>query len=248
MRYDKDRLIAADFHPAVLLGFFALVLVAVGCAKRAQMLVEGAPAYQPSPPAPQLKMPVTHSPKLPEVQEAVTRVFKDAAVIDSNYMPSFLTGDFNGDSSEDIAVVLKTAPGKLPQMNEEYPAWLLRDPFVSNEPAKSSLHVEEHDVLLAIIHGYGANDWRDNRATQTYLLKNAVGSSMELRTAKDFLNAHSGRRLPRPKGDLIGEVVRGTPGYLYYASATYAWYDPKTFKGGPDGANRMVHASRAMIR
>jgi hypothetical protein len=248
MRYDKDRLIATHLHPALLLCFFALALIAVGCAKHEQMLVERTPAYQPSPPAPQLKMPVTHSPKLPEVQEAVTRVFRDAAVIDSNYMPSFLTGDFNGDSSEDIAVVLKTAPGKLPQMNEEYPAWLLRDPFVSNEPVRSSLHVEEHDVMLAIIHGYGSNDWRDDQATQTYLLKNAVGSGMELRTAKDFLNAHSGRRLPRPQGDLIGEVVRGTPGFLYYASATYAWYDPKTFKGRREGEQRMVHSSRPMSR
>jgi hypothetical protein len=28
---------------------------------------------------------------------------------------------------------------------------------------------------------------------------------------------------------LIGETVGGTAGFLYYAQATYSWYDPKSF-------------------
>jgi hypothetical protein len=172
------------------------------------------------------------APKLTEVQDAVRRVFKDAAIVDANYKPSFVAGDFNGDASEDLAVVLKPAPGKLAQLNEDYPAWLLREPLTGNRPPQ--LRVEEQDVLLGVIHGYGDNDWRDPQATQTYLLKNAVGSAMEVRTGKDFATANSGRKTPRPKGDLIAEILHGASGYLYYAYATYSWYDPKTFKGEPD--------------
>ena len=79
------------------------------------------------------------------------------------------------------------------------------------------LRVEENDVLLAVIHGYGANDWRDPQATQTYLLKNAVGSRMEVHTGKEFIAANSKKKLPRVHGDLIGEVLRGSAGYLYFA-------------------------------
>ena len=203
-----------------------LILVS-GCSKSNTALVEAPPTYQPAPIAPQIKMPNLVAPKLPEVQDAVHRVFKDAAVIDSSTNPDFFTGDFNGDASEDIAVVLKPAPNKIADMNEPYPAWLLRDPFST---ARTSVIVEKGDVLLAIIHGYGDNDWRDSQATQTFLLKNAVGSNITVKTAQEFLKANGGKRLPRPKGDLIAQTLRGNTGYLYYASANYSWYDPKTFK------------------
>ncbi|MEP6913537.1 MAG: hypothetical protein ABI923_12330, partial [bacterium] len=45
-------------------------------------------------------------PQLKEVQEAVKRVFKDTVVVDDNHKPSFIMADFNGDRSQDIAVVL----------------------------------------------------------------------------------------------------------------------------------------------
>ena len=169
-------------------------------------------------------------------------MFKDAAVIDSNFNPSFLTGDFNGDSSQDLAVILKPAPNKLAEMNEQYPSWLLRDPILNGNAQRPALNVEDRDVLLAIIHGYGENDWRDSQATQTYLLKNVVGFNLKVRSIKEFQSAHNGRRLPRPQGDLIQETLRGADGYLYYASASYSWYDPKTFKAKEDVG--MVHGGR----
>jgi len=211
-----------------------------GCSKPNNALVEAPPTYQPAPVAPQIKIPNLVAPKLPEVQEAVHRVFKDTAVIDSSANPSFFTGDFNGDASEDIAVILKPVPNKIADMNEPYPAWLLRDPFSTE---RASLNVEEGDVLLAIIHGYGDNDWRDSQATQTFLLKNVVGSNISVKTAQEFMNANSGKRLPRPKGDLIAQTLRGNNGYLYYASANYSWYDPKTFKESKMNA-RMIHGGR----
>jgi hypothetical protein len=217
-------------------------LVTCSCSKSNNAILETAPAYQPSPTAPQLQMQTVGQAKLSEAQEAVRRVFKDSAVIDSALNPSFFTGDFNGDASQDLAVVVKPAQGKLAEMNEEYPAWLLRDPFFAERSEKTTMSVEERDVLLAIIHGYGENDWRDSQATQTFLLKNSVGNNITVQSTKDFLNAHSGRKLPRPEGDLISETVRGTSGYLYYASSNYAWYDPKTFK--PKSTVSMVHGAR----
>ena len=61
--------------------------------------------------------------------------------------------------------------------------------------------------MLAIIHGFGENDWRDPQATQTFLLKNVSGSNMAVLTGKDFQAKHSGRKLPRPAGDLIEETL-----------------------------------------
>ena len=211
-------------------------LFITGCSKRTAALVESAPAYQPPPTAPQINLPKVVGAKLPEVQDAVKRVFKDGAVIDENTRPSFFTGDFNGDASQDIAVVLKVVPGKLSQMNEEYPTWLLRDPFAKE---RTQLNVEERDVLLAIIHGFGDNDWRDSQATQTYLLKNAVGNNIAIQTSEEFIKSRTSRRVPRVQGDLIAENLRGTSGYLYYTSGNYLWYDPKTYK--PTTTAQMIH-------
>jgi len=226
----------------LLLIVLSLSYFNIGCSSKTTRQVEAPPAYQPSPASPQMKMPNVVAAKLPEVQDAVRRVFKDAAVIDSTFDPSFITGDFNGDSSQDLAVILKPAPDKLAEMNEQYPAWLLRDPLLSGNRQRPVLNVGERDVLLAIIHGYGENDWRDSQATQTYLLKNVVGSNLSVKSAKEFQSAHNGRRLPRAQGDLIQETLRGSDGYLYYASSSYSWYDPKTFKPKPDVG--MVHGGR----
>ena len=57
---------------------------------------------------------------------------------------------------------------------------------------------------------------------------------MAARAGKEFVTANHGKKLPRLRGDLIGEVIDGKAGYLYYADATYAWYDPKTFTGEPE--------------
>ena len=142
-------------------------------------------------------------------------------------------------------MILKPAPGKIAQMNEEIPAWILKDPFVTNQPA-TPLHIGENEPLLAVVHGYGPNGWRDPKATQTFLLKNAVGSSPKAEEKNQFITANRGKKLPRLRGDLIGEVLRGRSGYLYYADATYSWYDPKTFV--PEPERRLVHGGGAPIK
>ncbi len=215
-------------------------LVAACNSTSKRVVAEQPPAYQPTPEATPVRIAVAQAAKLSEVQEAVKRVFKDAAVVHTNYNPSFLAGDFNGDASQDIAVILK--PNNLEKLNEEYPPWLVREPRSRNAP-RAPLKIEKDEVLLAVIHGYGTNDWRDPEATQTFVLKNVVGNDLRVHTGKEFVSANSGRKLPKPQGDLIGETLNGTQGYLYYAVSTYSWYDPKTFDGEPP-APGMFHKPR----
>jgi hypothetical protein len=224
--------------PRYLPSLLLTIAVFAGCTNTKQAAVEqGPPTYQPTPQSTPLATTIAAAPKLPEVEEAVKRVFKGAAVIHPDHKSSFLTGDFNGDHSQDLAVVVK--PIKLDEINQEYPTWLLRDPRVPYDPRKP-LRVEKDEPLLAVIHGYGANDWRDPQATQTFLLKNVVGSDMRVQDGKEFAKNSSGRKLPRPQGDLIGENLKGTDGYLYFGVATYSWYDPKTFIAEPQTAG-MFH-------
>jgi len=198
------------------------------CAPAKQVAVEQVPNYQPTPEAAPVRVGVVLAPKLVEVQDAVKRVFKDAAVVDSSYKPNFLAGDFNGDSSQDLAVVLK--PANLDEMNQELQPWLIRDPR-NGKSARKELQLQKDEPFLAVIHGYGSNDWRDQQATQTYVLKNVVGNDLKVQSGNEFISEHSGRKIPHPQGDLIGETLQGTAGYIYFATSSYAWYDPKTFTG-----------------
>jgi hypothetical protein len=220
----------------------ALMVCACSSQSKRQVAEMAPPVYQPSPESTPVRLAAPATAKTSEVQEAVRRIFKDAAVVDTNYNPSFLAGDFNGDGSQDLAVILK--PVKLDEMNQELPPWLVREPRAKRDP-RLLLKIQKDETLLAVIHGYGANDWRDPAATQTFVLKNVVGNDLKVHSLKDFVTANSGRKLPRPQGDLIGETVQGNEGYLYYAAATYSWYDPKTFTGAetPPG---VFHKPRTM--
>lgn len=251
MRASTSKLpIVAEASSHCFKNGLALLIVscffAFGCSTGSKPKVEAppAPVAKVEDSAPQVaKLP---PPELHQVQEAVKRVFKEAAIIDSSQRPAFVAGDFNGDLSEDIAVVLKPAPEKISELNEEYPGWMLRDPFGTPEPRSPRLRVAATDVLLAVIHGFGSQGWRDPQATQTYLLKNAAGSAMETHAGKEFVTANQGKKLPAVRGDLIGEMLDGKSGYLYYSGATYSWYDPKTFTGEPDPRRSHGSADRKM--
>lgn len=232
--------------------YFALLLILLtsvlvpGCSNSKPAEAEHGPvSYQPTPVSTPAQTVPAAEPQLADVEAAVKRVFKDSVVVDHDYKTSFLVGDFNGDTSQDLAVVLKPVPEKIAEMNEQ-PTWLLRDPRAQYNP-RVPLHVEKDDVLLAVIHGYGANDWRDPQATQTFLLKNVVGAGMYVQGGKEFVEKNNGRRIPRPHGDVIGETLKGDQGYLYYTAANYSWYDPKTF-GGEDEPAGAFHGRGAMRR
>ena len=227
-----------------ILAFVSLIFVLGTACSSKPVEVEQPPTPQAAAAAPTpLKVDVARAAKPAEVQDAIKRVFKDAALLHPDHDPSFLVGDFNGDASQDLAVILKPAPDKVSEMNQELPPWLLRDPK-SNGGAGQQLRIQKDETLLAVIHGYGANDWRDPAATQTFVLKNVVGNDLKVQTMKEFVSANAGRKIPRPQGDLIGETLNGTRGYLYYAVSTYSWYDPNTFRPQPEAGP--FHKSRTM--
>ena len=242
----RPRNVGATISP-VLGVSVSLVMTAFlfGCSTTKKSLVEGAPAVPPT--AANEPKPSSNNlppPDLNAVKEAVKRVFKNSAVVDTTRDRSFVAGDFNGDLSQDIAVIVKPEAQRLADMNEEYPAWILRDPFGSLEARNPRLRIAVDDVLLAIIHGYGAEGWRDPQATQTFLLKNAAGSLLETRSLKEFVAANQGKKLPQLRGDLLAESIDDKTGYLYFADATYAWYDPKTFTG--ESPRRRGHGDQKM--
>ena len=228
----------------VLILCVMIALVFCTCSSSKRPPVEAPPvAYQPSPQStPPIQLTSVSAPKQSEVEQAVKRIFKDAAIIDTNYNPSFLSGDFNGDGSQDLAVILK--PVKLDLINQDLPPWLIRQPR-NNKVDRIRLRIDKDETILAVIHGFGPNHWRDPEATQTFVLKDVVGNNLKVESPKDFVATNSGRKLPRPQGDLIGETVDGNAGYLYYAQATYSWYDPKTFDGSQT-APGVFHKPRTM--
>ena len=219
-----------------------VVLMVSACSSTKRVAVEQSPTYLPTPESTPVRITAAAAPRLPEVRDAIKRIFKDAAILDPNYNPNFLMGDFNGDASQDLAVIIK--PVKLDEMNQDYPAWLVRAPR-NNKTGRTPLKIEKDEALLAVIHGYGTNDWRDPEATQTFVLKDVVGNDLKLHTGKEFVATNAGRKLPRAQGDLIGQTLQGTQGFLYYATSSYSWYDPKSFSDKPE-APGVFHKSRTM--
>ena len=205
---------------------------------------------------------VRSAPDLPaakpeEVEQAIDRVFKGAVTINTDRTPYFAVGDFNGDLSQDLAVAVRPAQGKLVEINDEVAPWILVEPVQTAKPAPkgaySALHTEmtkrkrvvidEGDHLLAVIHGFQSKGWRDSHATQTYVLKDAVGAKMETQGRKQIVWDGNKDKLPRILGDVIAQSINEQYGFLYYNGAKYGWYDSRSYK--PEAAKRIVHGGGA---
>lgn len=246
--------------------WLAVILVSLGlcgCAKPPSPPIVEQPPPPQAPAAISLPPQGSEAPKLPppkleEVQAAVKRIFKDAVVIDTSRKTNFLVGDFNGDLSQDLAVILKPAPGKLSALNQEFPNWLAREPIkelllpkskilaqpiaarASSSPAAGqTVRFEQGDVMLAIIHGSGPKGWRDPEATQTHLLRDVVGTDMKTLAFKTAAQAYKGTKpFPDIYGDLIQQTLIGQSGFLHFTGGVYAWYDQKNYRPKTTGMPR----------
>jgi hypothetical protein len=157
-------------------------------------------------------------------------------IIESSRAQHFIRGDLNGDGSPDLAVVVRPAPGQLAELNHELANWIRCDPNKVKPPAPQKHGrirlnivepsvIEPHDLLLAVIHGYGPHGWRNQQARQSYLLKNAAGGEMKLLKPDEAMKiAGDGNRLPRPRGDVVRLTLANEQGLLYYTGAKYAWH------------------------
>jgi hypothetical protein len=189
------------------------------------------PSLQPTP-AESLKLP---PPKPEEVREVIARVYKDAVTIEMSHPTGYIVGDFNGDGSQDIAVVVRPAKGKLEEINSEVANWIMEDPrkVVLPDPHKSvqklppssgPVKAEADDILLTIIHGYKQEGWRNPEAQQAYMLYDAVGRSMTAAPVKKLQSATGNKNEPSRSGDVIKQTLEGEPGFLYWTGAKYAWH------------------------
>jgi hypothetical protein len=235
------------------------IVVLIGCARTDTVhpVPEQPPAPQPTAAAVSLPAPQPSSdmskigvPKFEHVQETITRIFKDSVTIDPSHTPGFFVGDFNGDQSQDLAVILRPVPAKLSYLNQEFPSWIAREPLkevllpkskavarpaiargYENPAAGQTIRFAAGDVLIAIVHGYGEKGWRDPEATQTHVLREVVGENIRVlpysNAAKTYKRV---KPLPDIYGDLIQETLIGQEGFLHFAGGMYEWYDPKNYK------------------
>jgi hypothetical protein len=169
------------------------------------------------------------------VRAKVEQIFRGVVTLATELTPYFLAGDFNGDGLPDLAVFVRPTPEGLASVNREVANWILEDPFVfphikpgqrvSREvPPLEHVRAEPQEVLLAIIHGYGPDCWRNPDARQTYLLRKAAGGGMRSEPFSESLLPHGSRLLmTTPKIDTIREILAGGPGFLYWNGAKYAW-------------------------
>jgi len=197
----------------------------------AELKVKTDGVEQPKPETKRERQPVT----LAEAQDALERVYQLSVIVIGPPRDLLVSGDFNGDGSEDIAIGVTPAQDKLAEINSEFANWIVADPkrvavfdpkkAVQSLPAeRGPVKVEASDTLLAIIHGHGPNGWRDNQATQSYLLKNAAGKGAAAIPLKSFPPALKVKeRGANSRADIISETLAGRAGFLYWAAGKYAW-------------------------
>src|SRR6476660_8220120 len=63
--------------------------------------------------------PTPAAAEISEVASAIARGFDKSVTIDQSHTPAFVTGDFNGDGSQDLAVVTKASDNALPEINNQ---------------------------------------------------------------------------------------------------------------------------------
>jgi hypothetical protein len=170
------------------------------------------------------------------VRDAMVRVFDKAVALDDQPVPRFFVGDFNGDGSEDLAVVGRPSENSISEINNELANWTLEDPRAVPIPGTKAaeqglppkpVRAEKGDLLLAIIHGVGTLGWRNHEARQTFVLKNAAGANMLVLTRTKLRTGAGNAHLPPLSGDAISQTLGGRSGILFWTGAKYAWYSPE---------------------
>ena len=232
----------------------ALVVLLAACAKPPQTETPPTPetpAITPLPPAPPPAPTPAHlpAPTPAEVRAAIARVYKGAVRVKEEGAPRFAIGDFNGDQAQDIAVVVEPVKDQLDELNSDVAPWRIRDPLTAslppavmsvrrNDPPTRVVITAGDKLLLAIIHGYGPQGWRDPEARQALLLRNVVGDRLTVQPLRTALPT-KGARL---RGDVIKTNVTSTPGFLYYLHSSYEWYNPRATRS--EVAQGMTHQGK----
>ena len=190
---------------------------------------------QPSAGAAQVAPPLSPGPLTPptaaDVRGALQRVFGDDLA--KKQIGAFVTGDFDGDRSQDLAVVVRPNAARLRDINDPLANWIIEDParaylppqnqnVVHLPPKPPAAQVRRGEPLLAIIHGYGSEGWRDPQARQAYLLKNGSAEHLGVDDLPRQLMTRAG--VAPGERNVIAERGQGRSGFLFWTGATYAWH------------------------
>jgi hypothetical protein len=214
----------------------AVLLLPCGCDSKAKiesrMEKPVSPAAQPSPqpaPTPYAKLA---PPTKAEVDAAFHRVFGSALVAEHESRQFFIVGDFNGDQSEDLAVIAHPAPGELDNINSELANWIIQDAdkafipdakkAVVKPPKAERPTIENGEGVLVIIHGFGPTGWRNPEARQAYIVKHAA-ATFEGTAPSISQKAIRAMHLP-VETDIIKEVRNNKKGFVFWTGGVYAWH------------------------
>jgi hypothetical protein len=169
-----------------------------------------------------------------EVREALVRSFGQTVIVDPAAVPAFFEGDFNGDHSLDLAVVVKLNSVMLAAINDPLSNWIIEEPDkavlpdptkrvqkLPSKPPRPAIVLGEN--LLAIVHGFGTLGWRDPQARQGYILKNGDAHDLVRMPRTSIHRPAKDPRFPRLQGDVIREVLSGRNGFIYWAGSQYAF-------------------------
>jgi hypothetical protein len=172
-------------------------------------------------------------PTVKETEATVSRLFRGDVSVLGGRQAMVLTGDFNGDSSMDLAVAVKPNPAKLSEVNAALANWTVQDPHhsyvaprdksvVTLPPVEKPEKVKAGETLLVVIHGCGAEGWRDPLASQMYILREAIGTGAHVAKPSPALAKDFGP-FPSPR-DVISETYTRKHGVIYWTGAAYAWH------------------------
>jgi hypothetical protein len=212
--------------------FFAICAVFLLCACRSKppAVAERSIPNQESvrPPEPvALTKAISRPPSPREVEAVLHHIFGDAVVADKRDR-WYVIGDFNGDGSLDLAA--RVRPAKLAAVNDPLANWTIQDASRAFFPpagatvvyrekgSRPTVHRDES--LLAVIHGYGTDGWRNPQARQAYLVAHDGGGSLEAASAAHHVR---GAPISMDRSQVIAESEPKT-GFLFWTGAQYAWH------------------------
>ena len=116
---------------------------------------------------------------------------------------------------------VRAAEERAAEINDPLANWTVQDcdlsPATPQAKAPAPPRVRSHELLLAVVHGYGRRGWRDPGARQAYLVKGALEGPWVGRSR----DRHPGLDAPeRQLGDILaGSGSTGT--IAYWTGASY---------------------------
>jgi hypothetical protein len=198
--------------------------------RRHSRLPEAQPEGDVVPPPPVSEPAASTSDAAPapsDLQPTLDRLFERSLLVDRQVRPSYVTGDFTGDSLTDLAVAVRPRDEEaLSRLNAGVPRWRLQDATAAAEtPGNDGTPISSGDRLLAVVHGVAGAPWSGGADRPCYLVRNAVGPGMSARPLSGVPPAIRMRVNRAHAGDVIVQERGAGRGLVFWTGAAYAWAD-----------------------